>query len=128
MSTAHNTKNSSSELGVLESLRLGISVWLSEMTWLGSSLYKQFMISRLVKRLQEEYTNLGKAVENEEAQSSEKEICLKQISFLKDEIHTLENELEAQRIQRVNMLRNRQGTAPIDEQFDEQSADKKMEE
>jgi hypothetical protein len=37
----------------------------------------------------------------------EKELCLKQIAFLKEEMATLEKELEARRMERVNLLRRR---------------------
>ncbi len=101
------------QLGLLETVRLGICVYASEMKWLGRALLKKFEISRLAKRLEEEYTRLGRLTENPKRKKQEKELCLKQLSFLKDEIETLKSELEARRIQRVNKLRGRQGHEPV---------------
>lgn len=101
--------------GALEILRLGVFVWISEMKWLGYALLRRFEISRLAKRLKEEYTRLGRLAEAPRGRKKEKDLCLKQVSFLKDEISALEEELEARRIQRVNSLRSRQGGQPVDE-------------
>lgn len=106
-------KTDDQALGFIEIIRLGVTVWLSEMKWLGYSLLRKFEISRLAKRLQEEYTRLGTVAEAPRGKKQAKELCLKQISFLKDEIKLLEDELEATRMQRVNELRSRQGEAPM---------------
>ncbi len=107
------TSLETSQLGLLETVRLGISVYASEMKWLGCAVLKKFEISRLAKRRKEEYIRLGRLAETPKGKKQEKELCLKQLSFLKDEIETLKNELEARRIQRVNKLRGRQGHEPV---------------
>lgn len=99
--------------GFAETMRLGIMVWASEMKWLATSLLRRFEISRLAKRLQEEYTRLGQVAETPRGKKQEKDLILKQISFLKEEIRILEDDLEARRMQRVNELRRRQGASPV---------------
>ncbi|MBU1612554.1 MAG: hypothetical protein KKC99_11995, partial [Proteobacteria bacterium] len=112
---------------LLEILRLGLQVYASEMRWLGYALLRRFEVSRLAKRLDEEYTRLGHLAAAPDAQAEEKKLCHKQISFLKEEIATLENELEARRIQRVNTLRSRQGHSPIDGPLPEEHSPKQAE-
>lgn len=109
-------QNEVSSMGLVEIIRLGVTVWLSEMKWLGYALLRKFELSRLAKRLKEEYTRLGTVAEAPRGKKQEKELCLKQISFLKDEMKILEEELEARRMQRVNKLRGRQGEAPVSAQ------------
>ena len=99
---------------LVETMRLGLQVYASEMRWLGYALLRRFEISRLAKRLDEEYTRLGHLSVSPTENAQDKELSHKQISFLKDEIAILENELEARRILRVNTLRSRQGHAPVD--------------
>jgi hypothetical protein len=93
--------------GPLAVFRIGLSVYWSELRWLGVSLLRRYEISRLAKRLREEYTRLGRVAEAPRGKMPEKELCLKQIAFLKEEMATLEKELEARRMERVNLLRRR---------------------
>lgn len=104
------------QAGPLTVFRIGLSVYGSEMKWLATSLIRRFEISRLAKRLQEEYTRLGQVAEAPRGKMAEKDLCLKQISFLKEEMETLERELEARRMERVNLLRSRAGAEPTEEQ------------
>lgn len=100
--------------GILDNFRLGLSVWTSEMKWLATSLVRRFEISRLAKRLDEEYTRLGRVAEAPRGRMAEKELCLKQIAFLKDEMAALQDELEARRTARLNRLRERGRDEPLD--------------
>lgn len=80
--------------GVFDNLVYGLRVWLKEMRFMGKTSMRRFEISRLEKQLKEEYVHLGHIAENPRGRKEEKELTLKQIKFLKEEIAALEQELE----------------------------------
>ena len=92
---------------VLDIFLLGLRTWAEEMKWLVKSVLGKFEISRLEKELEQEYGMLGRIAETPRGKKEEKELCLKQISFLKEEIETLRTELERDREERMSKLRNR---------------------
>lgn len=93
---------------VLEVFLLGVKTWLEEIKWLSRSVLGRFEISRLEKELQREYAALGRIAEAPRGKMEEKELCLRQISFLKEEITTLKSELARDREDRMAKLRDGQ--------------------
>lgn len=93
---------------VLDVFLLGLKTWLAEVKWLIRSLFGKFEISRLEKELEREYGTLGRIAESPRGQKDAKELCLKQISFLKEEIETLKEELARDREERMSALREQQ--------------------
>lgn len=91
---------------VTDVLRLGLKTWVAEMKWLVRSWLGRWEISRLEKELNREYGILGQIAEAPRGKKEDKELCLKQIAFLKDEITTLKEELSGDREQRMKDLRN----------------------
>ncbi|WP_147819323.1 hypothetical protein [Salidesulfovibrio onnuriiensis] len=87
--------------GVFDNLIYGLRVWLGEMRLMGKTSLRRFEISRLEKQLKEEYVHLGHIAENPRGRKEEKELALKQITFLKEEIAALEQELEQSGKERV---------------------------
>ena len=90
---------------VLDIFLLGLNTWLAEMTWLVASVLTRFEISRLEKELEREYGNLGRIAEAPRGRKEEKELALKQVGFLKEEIQTLQSELAQDRETRMAKLR-----------------------
>lgn len=90
---------------ILDIFLLGIKTWLAEITWLGKSLLGRYEVSRLEKELDREYGILGHITEKPQGKKDAKELCLKQIAFLKEEIETLKSELAADREERMKNLR-----------------------
>ncbi|WP_457571895.1 hypothetical protein [Desulfovulcanus sp.] len=100
---------SSSEKGNIPSLRevtklilTGWKVLFSELKWSVIKICRQWEIRQLKKRLDQEYTNLGRCIYAQvqelptgspDLSDPETDLALKQISFLKDEIAHLEKEL-----------------------------------
>lgn len=93
---------------VLDVFLLGLKTWLAEIKWLTKSLLTRFEISRLEKELEQEYATLGRIAESPRGKKEEKELCMKQIDFLKEEINTLRSELEQDRETRMAELRKNQ--------------------
>lgn len=85
---------------------LGVKTWLAEMKWLTRAQLGKFEISRLEKELDREYGMLGRIAEAPRGRMEEKELCLKQIAFLKEEIATLKEELAGDREERMKDVRN----------------------
>jgi hypothetical protein len=86
----------------------GWKVIFSEFNWLFIKAFRRWEIKQLRKRLNEEYLALGKVyaffVEEKKSldpEDTEAEIPLKQISFLKEEIEHMEEELEKSRVEYV---------------------------
>jgi len=94
---------------VLDIFLLGIKTWLAEIKWLAKSLLTRFEISRLEKELNQEYGILGRIAETPRGKKEDKELCLKQIEFLKEEIETLKSELADAREAHMSNLRNQHG-------------------
>ena len=101
--TSANTDES-----VLDVFLLGVKTWLAEVKWLGRSVLGRFEIGRLKKELEREYATLGRVAEAPRGKKDEKELSLKQVAFLKDEIATLEQELARDREDRMAKLRDGQ--------------------
>ncbi len=99
--TKENEKES-----VLEIFQLGLKTWLAEVQWLGKSLLTRFEVSRLEKELNKEYGHLGRIAEAPKGRKEEKEMSLKQIKFLKEEIETLKTESVRDREERMATLRD----------------------
>ena len=100
---------------VVEVLRFGLTVWWEEIKWMLKGLFRRFEISRLEKELRKEYLLLGRIAENPRGRSEEKDLSLRQIKFLKEEIQTLETETAREREERMNTLRTKAGgPAPED--------------
>jgi uncharacterized small protein (DUF1192 family) len=85
---------------------LGLKTWLAEMKWLTRAQLGKFEISRLEKELDREYGILGRIAETPRGKKDEKELCLRQIAFLKEEIATLRDELAGDREERMKKIRN----------------------
>ncbi|MGL1863119.1 MAG: hypothetical protein OCC46_11410 [Pseudodesulfovibrio sp.] len=96
-----NTTNES----VLDIFLLGLKTWLAEIRWLTKSILTRYEISRLEKELEQEYGTLGRIVEMGKGKKQDKELSLKQIDFLKEEIETLRSELARDREDRMAKLR-----------------------
>lgn len=77
-----------------DTVKLGLSTWWRETKKLLSGTSRHFEISRLEKQLEEEYVHLGRIAEAPRGRKQEKELCLKQIAFLKEEIATLREEVD----------------------------------
>ncbi|MEF2232089.1 MAG: hypothetical protein V3571_14245 [Pseudodesulfovibrio sp.] len=90
---------------ILDIFLLGLKTWLAEIKWLGRTVLGRFEIGRLEKELQREYATLGRIAEAPRGRMEEKDLCLKQIAFLKDEIETLRAELARDREERMAHLR-----------------------
>ncbi len=103
MSEARTTKES-----VLDVFLLGLKTWLAEIKWLTKSVLTRFEISRLEKELEQEYGTLGRIAEMPRGKKEEKELSLKQIDFLKEEIDTLRTELAQDREARMAELKKDQ--------------------
>lgn len=93
---------------VLSVFLLGLKTWTAEVKWLGKGLLGKYEISRLEKELEQEYGILGRIAEAPRGKKEEKERCLRQISFLKEEIETLKSELANDREARMSKLREDQ--------------------
>ena len=102
MSESHNNDS------VLEVFTLGLKTRVAEIKWLGKSILTRFEISRLEKELEQEYGNLGRIAEAPRGRKAEKEMSLRQIDFLKEEIETLKDELIRDREERMSKLREQQ--------------------
>jgi len=102
-------KNTQNET-VTEIFLLGLKTWIAEMKWLIRSRLGRFEVRRLEKELDREYGMLGRIAEEPRGKKAEKELCLKQIAFLKEEIATLKSELAGDREERMKDLhKNNQG-------------------
>lgn len=91
---------------VMETFLLGLKTWQAEMKWLIRSQLGKFEVSRLEKELEREYGILGRIAEAPRGKMEEKELCLKQIGFLKEEIAALKDELAGDREERMKTVRN----------------------
>ncbi|MBI9081788.1 MAG: hypothetical protein JEY79_18865 [Pseudodesulfovibrio sp.] len=91
---------------ILDLFLLGLRTWLEEIKWLGKSVLARFEVSRLEKELEQEYGILGRITESPRGKKEEKELCLKQVSFLKEEIETLKSDLASDREERMKKLRS----------------------
>ena len=92
----------------LHDILLGLKVLGSELKWLVIQLLRNWEIAQLRKRLHQEYRSLGvieaagagleQAMDDQELNIfDEKELALKQIAFLLDEIQYLQNRLREER-------------------------------
>ena len=95
------------EESILDIFLLGLKTWLAEIKWLAASVLGRYEISRLEKELNQEYGILGRIAETPRGKKEAKELCLKQIEFLKEEIETLRSELAGDREERMKNLRKR---------------------
>lgn len=78
---------------MLRTQKEGFSVMGSELQWVAIRSLRDWEIRQLRKRLQEEYTTLGRLDAEETSDSRDAELSRRQISFLKEEIDHLEQEL-----------------------------------
>jgi len=101
---------------VMDIFLLGLKTWLAEMKWLVRSLSGRFEVGRLEKELEREYGILGRIAEAPRGRKAEKELCLKQIAFLKEEIDALKDELANDREERMKRVRRQDGGAAQGEQ------------
>jgi len=96
------------ELSLINAIRFGLLVVFSEIKWLVLLALRNWEISQLRKRLNQELHGLGLAeaahagldVPRESLQDdifNEKDLALKQVSFLSDEIKHLTAQLETER-------------------------------
>jgi hypothetical protein len=88
---------------------LGLKTWLAEIKWLGKSALGRYEISRLEKELNREYGILGRIAESPKGKKSDKELCLNQIVFLKEEIETLKKDIAGNRKERMKDLHKQNG-------------------
>jgi hypothetical protein len=96
---------------VMDIFILGLKTWLAEMKWLARSLSGRFEVGRLEKELEREYGILGRIAEAPRGKMAEKELCLRQIDFLKEEIGALKEELANDREERMKQVRREDGGA-----------------
>ena len=96
---------------VMDIFILGLKTWLAEMKWLVRSLAGRFEVGRLEKELEREYGILGRIAEAPRGKKADKELCLKQIAFLKEEIDALKEELANDREERMKHIRREDGGA-----------------
>jgi hypothetical protein len=96
------------QLSLLSTIRFGLLVVFSEIKWCILLAFRNWEISQLRKRLNQEFHNLGLAeaaivgldVHLEAVGDdifNEKDLALKQVSFLSDEIKHLMAQLETER-------------------------------
>ena len=90
---------------VMDIFLLGLKTWVAEIKWLFQAQFGRFEVSRLEKELDREYGILGRIAETPRGKKSDKELCLKQIAFLKEEIATLKGELAGDREERMKKVR-----------------------
>ncbi len=88
--------NSSKESSVTGVLLLGLKVWGREMKRLARLLVDGYEIRRLRRRLDQECMLLGR-IDAEGSDGPERELCLNQISFMKEEVVVLTLERERRR-------------------------------
>ena len=86
----------------------GFRLLASETKWVFIRGFRRWEIRQMEKRLAEEYQNLGKSYAESLAQgaafdpkTSDNDLTLKQISFLREELEHLEKELEATRAEYI---------------------------
>jgi hypothetical protein len=101
---------------VMDIFMLGLRTWLAEFKGLVRSLSGRFEVGRLEKELEREYGILGRIAEAPRGRKAEKELCLKQIAFLKEEIDALKDELANDRKERMKRVRQQDGDASQGEQ------------
>lgn len=89
---------------MFQAVKNGFIILATESKWVFTKACRQWEIRQLTKRLAEECQNLGKSYAEAHAsgqtfdpQSSDNDLYLKQIEFLKEEITYLEEELAATR-------------------------------
>lgn len=116
--TMHHTTPSGpsgpvSEMTLSRTMLLGLLVIFSEINWMFLLAFRNWEISRLRKRLNQELFSLGMAeaasagldLDQLQPQTdifNEKDLALKQISFLSDEIRHLTRQLGVERQEYVN--------------------------
>lgn len=93
---------------ILKPVINGFKLLASEGKWVFIRGFRGWEIRQMEKRLAEEYQNLGKSYTESQAKdeafdpkSSENDLTLRQISFLRDEIAHLEQELASTRAEYV---------------------------
>jgi len=104
---------------ILDVFLLGLKTWLAEIKWLSRTVLGRFETGRLEKELEREYASLGRIAEAPRGRMEEKDLCLKQISFLKEEIETLRGELARDREERMSKLRPNDNDQPGNDQTGE---------
>ena len=112
-SPSPNASAKAQDLTFLKTIRLGLLVLFSELQWMTLLAIRNWEISQLRKRLNQELHGLGLVeaamagldVPQEDAGEDffiEKELSLKQISFLSEEIKHLSSQLESERKEYVS--------------------------
>ncbi|WP_319582504.1 hypothetical protein [uncultured Pseudodesulfovibrio sp.] len=96
---------------VMDIFILGLKTWVAEVKWLVRSLAGRFEVGRLEKELDREYGILGRIAEAPRGKKADKELCLKQIAFLKEEIDALKEELANNREEGMKQNRREDGGA-----------------
>lgn len=86
----------------------GFKLLASETKWVFIRGFRRWEIRQMEKRLAEEYQNLGKSYAESQAKdeefnpkSSDNDLTLKQIAFLREELAHLEKELDATRAEYI---------------------------
>ena len=86
----------------------GFKLLVSETKWVFIQGFRRWEIRQMEKRLAEEYQNLGKSYAESQAKgeafdpkTSDNDLTLKQVAFLREELAHLEKELEATRAEYV---------------------------
>lgn len=106
-----NKTSEHSASGLFDTLRTGLSVLGDELKWICIKALRSIEIRQMEKRLEKEYTALGKAMHSElsskktsdaeatqaVAISTDMTLCLKQIEFLQEEIAFLRKECSKKR-------------------------------
>lgn len=91
---------------VMDVVLLGLRTWKAEMQWLVRSVLGRFEVGRLEKELEREYGILGRIAESPRGRQADKELCLRQIDFLREEITNLKTELANDREARMKQVRD----------------------
>ena len=93
---------------IVKPVTTGFKLLFSETKWVFIGGFRRWEIRQMEKRLAEEYQNLGKSFAESQAKgevfdpkTSDNDLTLKQVAFLREELAHLEKDLEATRAEYV---------------------------
>ena len=93
---------------IVKPVTAGFRLLFSETRWVFIRGFRRWEIRQMEKRLAEEYQNLGKSFAESQAKgevfdpkTSDNDLTLKQVAFLREELAHLEKDLEATRTEYV---------------------------
>ena len=108
MKVSESIENAKSKTtNAFNDLKEFVCVWVDEMKWLVFVLNKKYEIHRLEKELDREYSHLGRVVTSASPKKVDKELALKQIDFLREEIDSILKEIEDGEAERAEKKQQR---------------------